>query len=121
MSKCGVFSGPYFPVFGPEKTPYLDTSLAIQLLDGKLEIGIEIEGKSICFIDLKISIVNDKLESTVNSTLTESHLYLNTESCHKSSCIILTFKSMWYFVLDAYVVMMKRKNRKHRNTNANFS
>ena len=25
MSKCGVFFGPYFPVFGPEKTPYLDT------------------------------------------------------------------------------------------------
>ena len=31
MSKCGVFCGPYFPVFGlnvgkyrPEKTPYLD-------------------------------------------------------------------------------------------------
>ena len=31
MSQCGVFSGPYFPVFspntekhGPEKTPYLD-------------------------------------------------------------------------------------------------
>ena len=25
VSKYGVFSGPYFPVFGPEKTPYLDT------------------------------------------------------------------------------------------------
>ena len=32
MSKYGVFSGPYFPIFGlntgkygPEKTPYLDT------------------------------------------------------------------------------------------------
>ena len=32
LSKCGVFSGPYFPVFspntgkyGPEKSPYLDT------------------------------------------------------------------------------------------------
>ena len=24
MSKYGVFSGPYFSVFGPEKTPYLD-------------------------------------------------------------------------------------------------
>ena len=24
MSKYRVFSGPYFPVFGPEKTPYLD-------------------------------------------------------------------------------------------------
>ena len=25
MSKYGGFSGPYFPAFGPEKTPYLDT------------------------------------------------------------------------------------------------
>ena len=29
MSKYGVFSGPYFPVFGPEKTPYLDTFHAV--------------------------------------------------------------------------------------------
>ena len=27
--KYGVFSGPYFPVFGPEKTPYLDTFHAV--------------------------------------------------------------------------------------------
>ena len=25
VSKYGVVSGPYFPAFGPEKTPYLDT------------------------------------------------------------------------------------------------
>ena len=25
VSKYGVFSGLYLPVFGPEKTPYLDT------------------------------------------------------------------------------------------------
>ena len=29
MSKYGVFSGPYFPVFGPEKKPYLDTFHAV--------------------------------------------------------------------------------------------
>ena len=39
MSKCGVFFGPYFPVFelfipntgkyGPEKAPYSDTSRAV--------------------------------------------------------------------------------------------
>ena len=45
MSKDGVFSGPYFPVFGinsvfssntglygPEKTPYLDTFYAVKIL-----------------------------------------------------------------------------------------
>ena len=25
VSKLGIISGPYFPVFGPEITPYLDT------------------------------------------------------------------------------------------------
>ena len=38
VSKYGVFSGPYFPVFelntekyGPEKTPYLDTFHALEV------------------------------------------------------------------------------------------
>ena len=38
MSKCGVFSGPYFPAFelntekyGPEKNPYLDTFHAVYI------------------------------------------------------------------------------------------
>ena len=37
VSKYGVFSGPYFPVFspnagkyGPEKSPYLDTFHAVE-------------------------------------------------------------------------------------------
>ena len=30
VSKYGIFSGPYFPAFGPEKTPYLDTFHAVQ-------------------------------------------------------------------------------------------
>ena len=29
VSKYGVISGPYFPVFGPEITPYLDTFHAV--------------------------------------------------------------------------------------------
>ena len=31
-SKYGVFSGPYFPVFGPEKNEYLDTFHAVDYL-----------------------------------------------------------------------------------------
>ena len=30
MSKYVFFSGPYFPVFGPEKTPFLDTFHAVE-------------------------------------------------------------------------------------------
>ena len=29
VSRYGVFSGLYFPVLGPEKTPYLDTFHAV--------------------------------------------------------------------------------------------
>ena len=29
VSKYGIFSGPYFPVFGPEETSYLETFHAI--------------------------------------------------------------------------------------------
>ena len=29
VSKYGVFSSPYFPAFGPEKNPYLDTFQAV--------------------------------------------------------------------------------------------
>ena len=29
--KYGVFAGPYFPAFGPKKTPYLDTFHAVYL------------------------------------------------------------------------------------------
>ena len=46
MSKYGVFSGPYFPVFspntgkyGPEKTPYLDTFNAVKNLGTIKERG----------------------------------------------------------------------------------
>ena len=32
VSKYGVSSGPYFPVFAPEKTPYLDTFHAVRCM-----------------------------------------------------------------------------------------
>ena len=33
VSKYGAFSGPYFPVFEPEKTPYLYTFHAVVLFE----------------------------------------------------------------------------------------
>ena len=33
VSKYGVISGPYFPVFRPEITPYLDTFHVVSLFD----------------------------------------------------------------------------------------
>ena len=47
----------------------------------KLKFTIEIAGSSICFLDLKIFIQSNRLETTVYSKHTDSHLNLE-ESCH---------------------------------------
>ena len=57
-------------------------------LDEKLKFTMEIGGDSICFLDLKISIKNNKLETTVYSKPTDSHLYLHATSCHKKSSVV---------------------------------
>ena len=46
---------------------------------------MEIGGNSICFLDLKIYIQNNCLETTVYSKPTDSHLCLEASSCHKKS------------------------------------
>ena len=54
-------------------------------LDEKLKFTMEIRGNSICFLDLKISIQNNRLETTVHGKPTDSHLYLEASYCHKKS------------------------------------
>ena len=54
-------------------------------LDEKLKFTMKIGGNNICFLDRKISIQNNRLETTVYSKPTDSHLYLQTSSCHKKS------------------------------------
>ena len=51
-----------------------------QVLRFTMEVGI-------CFLDLKISIINGQLETTVYSKPTYSTLYLYGKSCHKTSSI----------------------------------
>ena len=48
---------------------------------------MEIGNQSICFLDLRISIVENKLTTTVYSKPAHSHLYLHADSCHKKSSI----------------------------------
>ena len=36
VSKYGVFSGPYFPVFWPEKTPYLEAFHAVKTIGSRV-------------------------------------------------------------------------------------
>ena len=57
----------------------------LNTLNEKLKFTMEIGGNSMFFLDLKISIQNNRLETTAYSKSTESHLYLEVSSCHKKS------------------------------------
>ena len=54
-------------------------------LNPGMKFTMEVHRKSICFLDLKISIINGQLETTVYSKPNDSHLYLHAKSCHKPS------------------------------------
>ena len=57
----------------------------LNTLNEKLKFTMEIGDNSMFFLDLKILIQNNRLETTVYSKSTESHLYLEASSCHKKS------------------------------------
>ena len=48
---------------------------------------MEIAKDPLCFLDLKLSIVDYKLVTTVYSKPTDSHLYLQPNSCHNPNAI----------------------------------
>ena len=56
-------------------------------LNPDLNFTMEVDGKSICFLDLKISIINGQLETSVYSKPFNSHLYLHAKSFYKVSSI----------------------------------
>ena len=49
-----------------------------------MEIGYD----TLCFLDLKITVLDGQLFTTVYSKPTDSHIYLHSTSCHKRSSII---------------------------------
>ena len=59
----------------------------IDTLNPDLMFAIEIGNQSICFLDLRISIVWNKITTTVYSKPTDFHFYLYADSCHKKSSI----------------------------------
>ena len=56
-------------------------------LDEDLKFTMETAKSYLCFLDLKISIVNYKLVTTVCSKPTNSHSYLQLNSCHNPKTI----------------------------------
>ena len=59
----------------------------INTLDPYLKFTVEIGGMYIDFLDLKIGIHEGRLITTVYSKPTDSHLYLQAESCHQEASI----------------------------------
>ena len=60
---------------------FLDT---IDTIDYRLKFTIDIGGKELSFLDLKLILKDNKIQATVYSKPTDSHLYLLilTDSCH---------------------------------------
>ena len=52
-----------------------------------LKFATEVGGESICFLYLKIRIINGPLETTVYSKPTDFHLNLHAKSCYKQSSV----------------------------------
>ena len=61
--------------------PDLDT------FDPHLQFTMDVGGRSLHFLDLLISIVNNRMETTVYSKPTGAHLHLNANSSHPKSQI----------------------------------
>ena len=57
-------------------------------LNPDLKFTMEIGNDTICFLDLKISIVQNQLFTTVYSKPTDSHMYLHDTSCHSKQSIV---------------------------------
>ena len=59
----------------------------LNTLDPYLKFTVEIGGKRIEYLDLLIAIHEGRLSTTVYSKPTDSHLYLQADSCHPEASI----------------------------------
>ena len=57
-------------------------------IDSNLQFTIEVGGNELCFLDLKLTLKDNKIHTTVYSKPTYSHLYLQADSCHHLPSIL---------------------------------
>ena len=60
----------------------------LNTFDINLQFTMEIEGSSLHFLDLLITVEGNKLTTSVYSKPTDTHLYLNANSSHNKSQIM---------------------------------
>ena len=57
-------------------------------LDSNLQFTVEIGGSELCFLDLKLTLTDNEIQTTVYSKPTDSHLYLQADFCHHLPSIL---------------------------------
>ena len=56
--------------------------------DSNFQFTIEVSGNELCFLDLKLTLKDNKIQTTVYSKPTDSHLHLQVDSCHHLRSIL---------------------------------
>ena len=57
-------------------------------IDSNLQFTIEVGENELCFLDLKLTLKDNKIHTTDYSKPTDSHLYLQADSCHHLPSIL---------------------------------
>ena len=63
-------------------------SYVLNSVDSNLQFTLEFGGNKLCFLDLKLTLKDNKIHTTVYSKPTDSHLYLQADSCHHLPSIL---------------------------------
>lgn len=87
MKYFGRYRDDCFVVWEGSKNRLNDFFTFINSLSNDLKFTMEVGDKELCFLDVKLSIIGNKIETTVYSKPTNSHLYLHATSCHNKSAI----------------------------------
>ena len=83
----GRYRDDCFAIWNGSEERINDFHRFLNSLDEDLKFTMEIARDCLCFLDLGISIVNNKLVITVYSKPTDGHLYLQSNSCHNPKSI----------------------------------
>ena len=57
-------------------------------IDSNLQVTIEVGENELWFLDLKLTLIDNEIQATVCSKPTDSHLYLQADSCHHLPSIL---------------------------------
>ena len=63
-------------------------SYALNSVDSNLQFTLEFGGNKLCFLDLKLTLKDNKIHTTVYNKPSVSHLYLQADSCHHLPSIL---------------------------------